>query len=127
MRRSAMVLLFAILACGGKTVAPTQPVSKPVSKMPAEMDVTYGRLFAKDGFTKLSAYAVEIQCFDPAGPEHQRTMTDGQEHSPEMSLMRDPSPKKAAPWKGVAFTGLATVSKSSADDAVMLNLVIRVP
>lgn len=57
------------------------------------MDVTYGRLFAKDGFARLSAYPVEIDCFDTLRPEDTKGMSDGQEHSPEMSLVRDPSEK----------------------------------
>jgi len=61
--------------------------------MPPNMDVTLARLFAKGGLTKLSAYPVEIQCFDPLRPEDTKGMVDGQEHSPEMSLTRDPSDK----------------------------------
>ena len=61
--------------------------------MPPNMDVTFGRLFAKDGLSKLSAYPVEINCFDTLRPEDTKGMVDGQEHSPEMSLTRDPSEK----------------------------------
>lgn len=93
MRRSAIVLALSMTACAGAPAAAPPKQAAPMSRMPPEMNVTYGRLFAKDGLSKLSAYPIEINCFEPAGPEHQRTMADGQEHSPEMSMTRDPSTK----------------------------------
>lgn len=61
--------------------------------MPPNMDATLARLFTKDGIRRLSAYPVEIQCFDTLRPEDTKGMIDGQEHSPELSLTRDPSDK----------------------------------
>jgi hypothetical protein len=94
MRRWCLAVL--LVACGGAKGAPArdaQKPEKPPSLMPPSMDVTYGRLFAKDGFTKLSAYPVEINCFDTLRPEDTKGMVEGQEHSPEMSLTRDSSEK----------------------------------
>lgn len=98
--------IFAVMlvACGGgsSTKPPAQP-DKPASRMPPGMDVTFGRLFAKDGLSKLSAYPVEIHCFDTLRPEDTKGMVDGQEHSPEMSLTRDPTEKgfdAFAAWLG---------------------------
>lgn len=94
MRRWSLTAL--LVACGNaKTTAPAAPAApeKPASPMPPNMDLTLGRLFAKDGLARLSAYPVEIQCFDPVRPEDTKGMIDGQEHSPEMSLTRDSSDK----------------------------------
>jgi len=88
-RRSAII--FLMLSACAASAAPAK--KEPVSRMPPEMNVTYGRLFAKDGLKKLSAYPVEIECFESARPEDQRTMIDGQEHSPEMSMTRDETTK----------------------------------
>lgn len=95
MRRWLVLLLLAapLPACAGARTEPARAPDKPASPMPPSMEVTYGRLFAKDGFSKLSAYPVEINCFDPLRPEDTKGMVDGQEHSPEMSLTRDPSDK----------------------------------
>ena len=93
--RLPLALLPALLcvACGGAKVETAHAPAKPASQMPPNMDVTFGRLFAKDGLAKLSAYPVEINCFDTLRPEDTKGMVDGQEHSPEMSLTRDPSEK----------------------------------
>ena len=98
MRRGLVVLW--LVACGGASTkisapAPAAPghAETPTSPMPPNMDATLGRLFGKDGLTKLSAYPVEIMCFDPLRPEDTKGMIDGQEHSPEMSLTRDASDK----------------------------------
>lgn len=82
-----------LVACGGAKGKTAAQPDKPASLMPPGMDVTFGRLFAKDGLSKLSAYPVEIHCFDALRPEDTKGMIDGQEHSPEMSLTRDPSEK----------------------------------
>jgi hypothetical protein len=92
----APVFALLLVACSAAKAAPPNPSAqpgKPVSSMPPGMDVTFARLFAKDGLSKLSAYPVEIHCFDPLRPEDTKGMVDGQEHSPEMSLTRDPSEK----------------------------------
>jgi hypothetical protein len=99
MRRSLFVLL--LIACGAKQPA-SQP-AKPVSAMPPAMDLTLQRLFAKDGLARLSAYPVEIQCFDTLRPADTKGMIAGQEHSPEMSLTRDSSERgfdAFAAWLG---------------------------
>jgi hypothetical protein len=94
MRRWLLVVL--LVACGGAKAKPADNGgARPAqgSLVPPGMDVTFGRLFAKDGLSKLSAFPVEIQCFDTLRPEDTKGMVDGQEHSPEMSLTRDPSEK----------------------------------
>lgn len=94
MRRWLLALIVSsCVACGGAKAKPAAEAAPPPSLMPAGMDVTFGRLFAKDGLSKLSAYVVEIECFDTVRPEDTRAMVDGQEHSPEMSLTRDASAK----------------------------------
>lgn len=82
-----------LIACGGAKGTPAKDPQKPPSLMPPSMDATMARLFAKDGLAKLSAYPVEINCFDTLRPEDTKGMVDGQEHSPEMSLTRDASEK----------------------------------
>lgn len=84
------ILAITLVACGGAKTKAAEPAKRP-SLVPPGMDATFSRLFAKDGLAKLSAYPVEIQCFDALRPEDTKAMVDGQEHSPEMSLTRDPS------------------------------------
>jgi hypothetical protein len=91
MRRWLLALF--LVACGGAKAKAPAPPQKPASPMPPNMDATLSRLFAKDGLSKLSAYPVEIDCFDPLRPEDTKGMIDGQEHSPELSLTRDASDK----------------------------------
>jgi hypothetical protein len=85
-------LLVLLVACGGARGKSAEP-AKPASMLPPDMDLTFGRLFAKDGLAKLTAYPIEIHCFETLRPEDTKGMVDGQEHSPEMSLTRDPSEK----------------------------------
>src|SRR5688500_5385871 len=56
MRRWVLALSLVACASGGAKAKPAAEAPKPGSPMPPSMEVTYGRLFAKDGFAKLSAY-----------------------------------------------------------------------
>lgn len=89
--RRRWILAVLLVACGGAKGRGAAQPDKPASLMPPSMDATFQRLFAKDGLSKLTAYPIEIHCFDTLRPEDTRGMVDGQEHSPELSLTRDPS------------------------------------
>jgi hypothetical protein len=91
--RAFAILLLSCVACGGAEAKPAESPASPSSSLPPGMETTYGRLFANGGLSKLCAYLVEIECFDTLRPEDTQGMVDGQEHSPEMSMTRDPTTK----------------------------------
>lgn len=89
---------------------------------------TIGLVFASDMgvFSRAIFYGCSVNETSVAYPTGSTSFESSPQRATDtLNLLA--APKKAAPWKGVAFTGLASVSKSSVDDAVMLNVVIQMP